>query len=68
MNLEPNWLRKELESATDTLRATHHPGTLAHLGIKEQTPISQTDASRLFDILAARFKAWTGQDIQQFKR
>lgn len=68
MNFEPGWLRKEMERTADSLRATHHPGTLRHLGVKEETPIPQADAARLFDILAARFQAWTGQDIQKFNR
>lgn len=57
-----------MERTGDSLRAAHHPGTLRHLGLVEEVPISPAEAGRLFDILAARFKAWTGQDIQQFNR
>lgn len=63
-------LRSAIDNAAVELASVHGPDFFASMntrhGANLKPPLPKADADRLFDILNARFRAWTGQSLKEF--
>jgi len=62
MDLKPGWLSRSMRDAHMRCMLNNHPTALRHITAVD-TPIPADEASELYDLMNARFKAWTGRDL-----
>lgn len=66
VRFEPGWrLMRICHDAHIRSMCDHGPAFFAHLK-SAKIPVSDSDASELYELMAARFKAWTGKDLSGF--
>lgn len=63
---EPGWLMKTCEAATIRCMSDHSPSFFERGPAKFKRPISDADARKVFDVMNARFMAWTGISLAEF--
>ncbi len=64
---EPGWLARSLSRATRQVHARFHPADMVRMGRQTTLPISDSDAAQLYADFDARFLAWTGKRLREWK-
>lgn len=64
---EPGWLGRSLLRAKRQVHARFHPSDLVRMGRETTLPISDDEARQLYADFDARFLAWTGKHLSEWK-
>lgn len=67
VRFEPGWLMRICHDAHIRTMCDHGPAFFKHLNLNA-APVSDGDAAELYEMMAARFKVWTGKDLSDFSR
>jgi hypothetical protein len=65
MTFEPGWLMRTCHEAHIRSMCNNGRPYLKHYGF-DPGPASESDAKELYEMMAARFMAWTGRPISDF--
>lgn len=68
MELKEGWLQRTMDDAGIRIMAGDSLSTAMHnmCNIKWIVPIAPDEAKKLYAVLNARFKSWTGCDLKNF--
>lgn len=62
MTLEPGWLSRTVHDAHMQCMLDNGPEAMRHIS-NTKTPIPESEARELYELMNKRFKQWTGADL-----